>query len=59
MEQYFKVTRVLDQEKVTITSMYLSRDVKLWWRTCVEDDPYVGRWISSCLETLSGLQKTS
>ena len=29
MEQYFKATRVLDQEMVTITSMYLSGDAKL------------------------------
>ena len=26
------------QEMVTITSMYLSGDAKLWWRTHVEDD---------------------
>ena len=30
MEQYFKVARVPDQENVTITSMYLSKDAKLW-----------------------------
>jgi len=30
IEQYFKATRVLDQEKVTITRMYLSGDAKLW-----------------------------
>lgn len=29
MEQYFNVARVLDQEKVTITSMYLFGDAKL------------------------------
>ena len=29
MEQYFKATRVPDQEKVTITSMYLLGDAKL------------------------------
>ena len=38
MEQYFKATRVPDQENVTITSMYLLGDAKLWWRTHVEDD---------------------
>ena len=43
MEQYFKATRALDQEMVTITSMYLSRDAKLWRRTRVEDDANVGR----------------
>ena len=30
MEQYFKVARVLDQDIVTITSMYLLGDAKLW-----------------------------
>ena len=30
MEQYFKAAHVPDGEKVTITSMYLSSDVKLW-----------------------------
>ena len=58
MEQYFKAVRVLDQENVTITSMYLFGDVKLWWRTCVEDDPDVGRGISSCLAILPGLPRT-
>ena len=43
MEQYFKAARVLDQEMVTITSMYLSGDAKLWWRTYVEDDANAGR----------------
>lgn len=33
MEQYY----VPDNEKVNITSMYMSVDVKLWWRTRVED----------------------
>ena len=32
-----------DQEMVTITSMYLSGDAKLWWRTHVEDDANAGR----------------
>ena len=32
-----------DQEMVTITSMYLSRDAKLWWRTRVEDDINAGK----------------
>ena len=33
MEQYFKATRVPEGKKVSITSMYLSKDAKLWWRT--------------------------
>ena len=28
---------------VTVTSMYLLGDAKLWWRTCVEDDVDAGR----------------
>ena len=47
MEQYFKATRVSDQEKVTITSMYLSGDAKLWWRIHVEDDAGASRKIDS------------
>ena len=38
MEQYFKAAKVM----VTITSMYLSGDAKLWWRTYVEDDADAG-----------------
>ena len=29
MEQFFRATRVLDDEKVSITSMYLTSDAKL------------------------------
>ena len=43
MEQYFKAARVPEQKIVTITSMYLSGDAKLWWRTYVEDDVDAGR----------------
>ena len=38
MEQYFRAARIPDNEKVTITSMYLSGDAKLWWRTRMADD---------------------
>ena len=38
MEQFFKAARVLDSEKVSITSMYLMGDAKLWWRTWVRED---------------------
>ena len=30
MEQYFKAAHISDDENVLITSMYLSRDAKLW-----------------------------
>lgn len=33
MEQYFQATRVLDEEKVTITTINLNDDAKVWWRT--------------------------
>ncbi|GAV92049.1 hypothetical protein CFOL_v3_35433 [Cephalotus follicularis] len=38
MEQYFKAARIPEGEKVTITSMYLTEDAKLWWRTGMDDD---------------------
>ena len=43
MEQFFQAAHVLDGEKVQITSMYLSGDAKLWWRTQVEDDKEFGK----------------
>lgn len=43
MEQYFVAAHILDREKVTITSMYLTEDAKLWWRTRTEDDVSAGR----------------
>ncbi|XP_059668777.1 uncharacterized protein LOC132313854 [Cornus florida] len=52
MEQYFKTARILDGEKVTITSMYLSGDAKLWWRTRTEDDASAGRPRIEVWETL-------
>ncbi|RWR76338.1 gag-asp_proteas domain-containing protein [Cinnamomum micranthum f. kanehirae] len=33
MEQYFSTAHIPIEERVTITSMYLSGDAKLWWRT--------------------------
>ncbi|KAL6321338.1 hypothetical protein AAG906_016393 [Vitis piasezkii] len=38
MEQFFKATHIPDGEKVSITSMNLTGDAKLWWRTRMEDD---------------------
>ncbi|KAG6486334.1 hypothetical protein ZIOFF_054904 [Zingiber officinale] len=38
MEQYFLAARVLETEKVIISSMYLGGDVKLWCRTRMVDD---------------------
>ena len=38
IEQFFKAAHVPDGEKVSITSMYLTGDAKLWWRTRMEDE---------------------
>lgn len=35
--QYFRVAHIPEADKVSITSMYLVGDVKLWWRTRIED----------------------
>ena len=37
MGHYFKAVRTPDAEKVDLTSMYLTGDAKLWWRTRSED----------------------
>ena len=37
MEQYFKAAHIKMEDQVTITSMYLVEDAKLWWRTRMED----------------------
>ena len=38
MEQYFIVARIPVGEQVTITTMYLTGDAQLWWRTRTSDD---------------------
>ncbi|GAV81434.1 hypothetical protein CFOL_v3_24889 [Cephalotus follicularis] len=43
MESYFQAMRVPEAEKVSIKSMYLSGDAKLWWRTRVQDYVNSGR----------------
>ena len=42
MEQFFRATQVADEKKVSITSMYLMGDAKLWWRTRLEGDAKSG-----------------
>ncbi|KAG8371445.1 hypothetical protein BUALT_Bualt13G0088300 [Buddleja alternifolia] len=37
MEAYFQAARVPDSKKVSITSMYLMSDTKLWWRSRLSD----------------------
>ncbi|KAL0344337.1 UNVERIFIED_CONTAM: hypothetical protein Sangu_1321100 [Sesamum angustifolium] len=43
METYFQAARIPEAEKVSITSMYLTGDAKLWWRTRLSDDVSVNR----------------
>lgn len=43
MEQYFKVTKVLDGKQVSLVGMYLVGDAKLWWKTRQDDDARAGR----------------
>ena len=43
MEKFFKAAHVPDKEKMSITSMYLFGDAKLWWRTRMGDDAELGR----------------
>ena len=43
MEQFFKAAYVPHSEKVSIASMYLMGDAKLWWRTLVREDSKAGR----------------
>jgi hypothetical protein len=38
MEQYFRAARIPEAEKLTVTTMYLTGDAKLWWRTREDDD---------------------
>ncbi|XP_058225127.1 uncharacterized protein LOC131334220 [Rhododendron vialii] len=41
MEQYFSAARVLEADRVTITTMFLMGDAKLWWRTRCEDSGHL------------------
>lgn len=43
IEWYFSTTYVTDVEKLTMASMYLARDMKLWWRTQSKEDENVGK----------------
>ena len=54
MEQYFRAARVVERDQVTITSMYLEGDAKLWWRTQLDDDASAGR---PRIETWEALKK--
>lgn len=43
MEQYFKASRIGEVEQVTVASMFLAGDAKLWWRTRMEDVDGTGK----------------
>ena len=43
MEQFLRVAQIADEEKVSITGMYLIGEAKLWWRTRLEGDAESGR----------------
>ena len=43
MEQYFIAARIYVGEQVTITTMYLTCNAKLWWRTRSSDNAAAGR----------------
>ena len=52
MEQFFKAAHVPYSEMVSITSMYLSGDAKLWWHTRMGDDAESGKPQITTWETL-------
>ena len=52
MEQFFRAAQVADEEKVSITGMYLMGDAKLWWKTRLEGDVEQGKPHISTWETL-------
>lgn len=43
MEQYFAAARIHKLEQVTITSMYLLGNAKLWWQICIFNDASADR----------------
>lgn len=43
MERYFYVSYMRDEDKVTITTIYLVDDAKLWWHTRIAADVSTGR----------------
>ncbi|CAL9000421.1 unnamed protein product [Prunus brigantina] len=43
IKQYFKAAKIPDAERVSVTSMYLAGDAKLWWRTRAQEVSSGGR----------------
>ena len=57
MEQYFIAARVSVGEQVTIPTMYLTGDAKLWWRTRTSDNAVGGLPNIEIWETLKKERK--
>lgn len=58
IEQYFLAARIPAQEQVSMASMYLAGDAKLWWRTRVQEDAILGKPKIDEWETLKKELKT-
>ncbi|KAL0301619.1 UNVERIFIED_CONTAM: hypothetical protein Sradi_6438700 [Sesamum radiatum] len=43
LENGYKAARVSDTEKVSIKSMYLHRDARMWWCSCLSNDTSTNR----------------
>ena len=48
----FEVAHIPPREQVTLTTMYLSGDMRLWWRTRLNDNAKLRRPRTSTWETL-------
>ena len=54
MEQYFRTAHISKGEKVSLTTMYLTGDAKLWWRTRSDQEANGG---CGLIETWDALKK--
>ena len=52
VEQYLRATHIPLEEQVSLVSMYLAGDAKLWWRTKVMDDQCMGRQSAATWEAM-------
>ena len=57
MKQFFKATHIPDSKRVSITSIYLTSDMKLWWCTRVGDDAEFGKPEISTWETKKRVER--
>ncbi|XP_047335782.1 uncharacterized protein LOC124939344 [Impatiens glandulifera] len=54
METYFAAAKIPEEERVSITSMYLEGDAKLWWRARLSDDTSANRAKIDSWESIKG-----